>query len=216
MPRKGQFIKGQWSKCEQCGKKMWVQNCRIRKWKKARFCGNECRNKGMSKAYHLREKILDMYNKEMLSVTQIDKRLGIRARSSVEGVIKAAGFKIRPMAFYMQFGRNPNYKGGSITKEGYKRLGHTMEHRIVMEKVLGRKLSSNEHVHHLNGVKTDNRPENLSLLTQKPHGEFHAKPFNNWKKMYQSRIDDLERQLELCTCRRDKRSTGDKGNNRRK
>lgn len=44
-----------------------------------------------------------------------------------------------------------------------------MEHRVVMERVLKRKLLPHERIHHRNGRKDDNRPENLELWKLKTH-----------------------------------------------
>jgi len=48
-------------------------------------------------------------------------------------------------------------------------------HDVIMEIHIGRKLKSNEVVHHINGIKTDNEIINLQLMTKSEHSRLHAK-----------------------------------------
>jgi hypothetical protein len=65
---------------------------------------------------------------------------------------------------------------GYIGKDGYRILYidgvRVKEHRFVMEQIIGRKLLRFESVHHINGIKHDNRPANLELWTShQPSGQ---------------------------------------------
>ena len=48
------------------------------------------------------------------------------------------------------------------------------EHRVVVEELLGITLKKDQVVHHINGDKHDNRPENLQVMDWKEHSRLHA------------------------------------------
>ena len=82
---------------------------------------------------------------------------------------------------------NPQWKGGKTThkKRGYvhilspnhprvknRKNQYVQEHILVMEKIIGRFLLPNETVHHKNGIRNDNRPDNLELWSKsQPYGQ---------------------------------------------
>jgi len=66
---------------------------------------------------------------------------------------------------------------GAVSQSDRKLCAPTklvLEHRVIAARKIGRKLTSEEIVHHINGVKTDNRPENLCVMDNNEHLKLHA------------------------------------------
>ena len=115
--------------------------------------------------------------KEKLRRQKLGKKLSAKHKAKVIKTLSSYGNQ--------QGSKNPYWKGGKCkTKEGYILIrclnhpfaqanGYYKEHRLVMEKVIGRYLTRDEVVHHKNEIKTDNRPENLYLTNHSDHGKSH-------------------------------------------
>jgi len=92
----------------------------------------------------------------------------------------------------LKLDNHPRWKGGRIKNGGYiyvknknhpyrNKGGYVLEHRLVMERYLGRFLQSNEVIHHKNKIKDDNRLENLELFNNNAeHISKELKGHPNW------------------------------------
>lgn len=95
------------------------------------------------------------------------------------GYVKSCGCK----RFDLWKQSSPTYKGGRHLANGYIVLtgylehpnaikGRIFEHTLVMSNIIDRPLMDNENVHHKNGIRNDNRPENLELwVKRQPQGQ---------------------------------------------
>jgi hypothetical protein len=97
---------------------------------------------------------------------------------------------------YVQVWVSPSSPYASMARSGgAQRQRYVFEHRLVMAEHLGRPLTRNEHVHHLNGAKDDNRIENLALTTPNEHAALDALRRKDELERLRARVVALETQL---------------------
>jgi tellurite resistance-related uncharacterized protein len=118
-------------------------------------------------------------------------------------------------------GHGGRWQGGrTLRGDGYVLIlqpdgKRVMEHRVVMEAHLGRALLPDEVVHHINGVKDDNRIENLQLTDRWEHPRLHIVDrwsinFDACTKCGRTSQRCVDRQRGLCmTCQRTLKRRGE-------
>lgn len=115
-------------------------------------------------------------NKSPLAIYKKAYKLGLRKSPEIEFLNRSEARKGE---------KCPNWRGGvKTTKKGYRMIlcpghhrsapgGYVMEHILVWERESGTRLPANCCIHHLNGIKDDNRIENLCVMLHGAHTVFH-------------------------------------------
>lgn len=160
--------------CEYCGKVSYFSPSRL-KYKK-HFCSKVCKSKSL-----LKEKVI-------LKCDSCDIEFGVHLSTEYWNKIRNRKHRFcsrKCETTYLQGERSPGWTGGRFRNDrGYILIynkdhprpvarGYVYEHILVVENILGRYLLLDEHVHHKNGVRDDNRIENLEILTSSKHAKLH-------------------------------------------
>lgn len=140
----------------------------------------------------LKKELEYLYLEKLMSTNEIAKKYDISAtvirRRFIEYKIPLRDHK-ESNVVSNSGSKNPKWNGGRMThSEGYilirmpehpNAIGdYVYEHRYIMECHLGRLLNKDEHIHHINEVKNDNRIENLQVVSPTEHAKIHIKETN--------------------------------------
>lgn len=164
---------GRWKPkaCTTCGKEFTPSG------PAAKFCSKACQYgtaicRSCKKTFVKRETNGSKSANDNLYCSYECRWADVRTRDSYGRYLNSEGYVV----LHKRWSQRAPSRG--LNDNGYVRLnlrgpnGRVLEHRHVMEQMLGRALLPDETVHHKNGVKTDNRPENLELWVSKhPKGQ---------------------------------------------
>lgn len=156
--------------CVSCGTEFTISRSRL-KHGRGKYCSRSCYRKGKVK-WHVFVCVV-CGKKRRLSTRVCGKRTERYCSPACSGIAHSGnqhplwngGVYKKPSGYLME------YAGPGI----YER-----QHRLIMERHLGRRLGDDEVVHHVNDNKADNRLENLEVMTKAEHARLHST--RRWKE----------------------------------
>lgn len=136
----------------------------------------------MKKLYITYEEIYHLYIEQQLSTLAISKIYNVH-HTSIRDLLIKFNIKTRNKSEAKKISKINRQNNSKLFKHGLDTGGYKVfrtdgkkrkEHRIVAETILKRTLKKKEVVHHVNGIKTDNRPENLWVFpSPRDHARYH-------------------------------------------
>ena len=163
--------------------------------KTKKYCSNICKKEGIRKSMKERWKTEKFREKIRLNYRP-PRTIFKEGHNMNKGANNPMHGKIREL--------HPNWKGGkTISFEGYNRVlcpkhpyhkhNYVQEHRLYVEKFIGRFLEKEETIHHLNEIKIDNRIDNLMVFqSNSEHIKWHIK-----LKRYGYLTNPMSRQINM-------------------
>ena len=142
--------------CKNCKKIFWSQKSDNRK-----YCSMICRNLGMIGRKHSKEACKN-------------RSKALKGRYKREESSQWKGGRIKVQYGYIRI-KNDTHPYCNCH-------GYVLEHRLIMEKHIGRVLLPTEVVHHINNIKDDNRIENLMLFDSKSRHQFYHRELQKENK----------------------------------
>ena len=177
--------------CEQCGAEFYRDPTEAKKGT-GRFCSVACHNAAQTKP----------------AVIKACARCGAELRlkpsqAHVQYCSKACQAQARTKR---PLDRLHNGRPARMDKQGYVMVyepshpnksfkGWQYEHRLIAEVIVGRHLVSDEHVHHINGIKDDNRPENLAVMDGDAHAALSAADYRDQLQRDRAELAEYRRRF---------------------